>query len=238
MHQVTPLPSPPRTGGARQTPASLWITAATSAPPTPAPLSATTGRAGLHEVVLTGPPAPQRAVPAPPPGTALSCHLHRRPARVWCLGVHGGSGESTVAALMEGSRESGHAWPDLAGDPAPVVLIARTSAHGLERSQAAAAQWAAGATSDVRLLGLVLIADAPGRLPPPLHAWVKVLSGGVPRVWHLPWSEELRRGADPRSARHSRAVRRLLGDVAALLPLDPSPATEEVPHASRAAAHG
>ena len=178
-------------------------------------------------------------MPAPDPETMLATRLHGLGARVWWLGVHGGSGESTLAALMEGSRAAQHAWPDVAGAPAAVVLVARPSAHGLARAQAAAAQWAALATPEVRLLGLALIADAPGRTPGPLHTWTKVLAGGVPRVWHLPWSEPLRLGEEPTSLRLPRSVQRLLADVEALtsLPIPSSPpALEEVPHVAQAAA--
>ena len=190
------------------------------------------------EVPLTGPPAPHRGVPTPPPAAGLESRRQGGGARLWWLGVHGGAGESTLAALMEGSTEAGHAWPDVAGAPAAVVLVARPSARGLDRAQAAATQWAAGATPDVRLLGLVLIADAPGRTPAPLHAWTKVLAGGVPRVWHLPWIEPLRLGADPLSVHLPRPARHLLGDVASLLapPAHLSPTLEEAPHAAHAAA--
>ncbi|GAA3612891.1 hypothetical protein GCM10022266_27170 [Agrococcus terreus] len=42
------------------------------------------------------------------------------------------------------------------------------------------------------VLGLVLIADAPGKLPKPLKELVHVVSGGAPRTWHLPWDPAMR----------------------------------------------
>lgn len=186
----------------------------------------------------SGPAAPHRLVPSPSLELCLPQRATSTRADLWWLGAHGGAGETTLAELLPGSRPADHVWPGPGERPSRVVLVARTSAHGLLRAQGAVTQWASGTITDVELLGLVLIADAPGRLPPPLKTLLKVVCGGAPRVWHLPWVEELRRGADPGSAPHPRAMRRLLGSVNALLPADPSPspAIEEVPHASRAAA--
>ena len=232
-HRHTPFLSARRSHRGPEGPANPWITAADSVS------SAVDEPEARRDVPLLGPPEPHRAIPTPPAGALLGTRVHLGRPRVWWLGVHGGAGETTLAALMEGTREAEHAWPAVDGEPAAVVLVARTHAYGLDRSQAASTQWAARATPDVRLLGLVLIADAPGRLPAPLQAWSKVLAGGVPRVWHLPWIEPLRLGADPESIRGVRAVRRLLRDVDALTTPDspPSPAiVEEVPHAAHAAA--
>lgn len=90
----------------------------------------------------------------------------------------------------------GHAWPiaELGESPLPtVILVARTSAHGLRSAQLAATEWACGDVA-VQLHGLVLIADAPGRLPKPLKDFAQVVAGGVPRVWRLPWVEQWRQG--------------------------------------------
>ena len=135
-------------------------------------------------------------------------------ARVWWVGAHGGAGESTLARLLAGSRASGHAWPVTVPDTRetrpPVVLVARTHASGLRAAQAAATEWAAGLVP-VRLLGLVLIADAPGRTPRALRDLAQLVAGGVPTVWRLPWHEPWRLGrADRRqlgAARRPRAGR-------------------------------
>lgn len=39
----------------------------------------------------------------------------------------------------------------------------------------------------VDLLGLVVVADAPGRLPRILRNRVRLVSGAVPRLWEIPW---------------------------------------------------
>lgn len=79
-----------------------------------------------------------------------------------------------------------------------MVLVARTSAMGLWSAQGAMRQWASGALpGHVRLLGLVVVADTPGRLPRPLRELLSLISGGLPQVWELPWVEALRLGDPP-----------------------------------------
>jgi len=141
----------------------------------------------------------------------------RETARLWWLGVHGGAGETTLAQLLEGSWETGHAWPqpDEETTELPhVVLVARTHARGLRAAQLAAIGWASGSVA-VQLHGLVLIADAPGRLPKPLRDFAHVVAGGVPCVWRLPWVEAWRLG-DPVCAQTApHAVTEVLDDLRA-----------------------
>ncbi|MFE1400358.1 DUF6668 family protein [Nocardiopsis dassonvillei] len=141
------------------------------------------------------------------------------PALMWWLGVHGGAGERTMAALIQDSRTVGHAWPVVATPnvPAPrVVLVARTHARGLLALQAAATEWASGQTG-VDLLGAVLIADAPGRLPRPLRDLMSLVSGGVPRTWHVPWMEPWRRGETVTATDVPKPVRTLVTEISDLL---------------------
>lgn len=62
-------------------------------------------------------------------------------------------------------------------------------------AQHAATEWASGSLGEgVHLEGLVLVPDAPGRLPKELRHLAQVVGGGVPRVWMLPWVESWRYG--------------------------------------------
>lgn len=115
---------------------------------------------------------------------------------LWVLGVHGGAGESTLATWL-GARAAGHAWPIANSDsPARVLLVARTNAAGVEAACGAATEWA-GASVSVSVVGLVLIADAPGRLPPPLRASIRQLSGTVPATWALRYAPSMRLSTYP-----------------------------------------
>lgn len=143
-------------------------------PPAPAPLVAT----------------PQYGVPVPDRADRLPQRSTSHTATVWWLGVSGGAGESTLAALAQGSRPAEHAWPisELPGAVSRVVLVARTNFAGLTAAQRAATEWAAGVLGDrVQLEGLALVPDVPGRLPKELRDLAQVVGGGVPRTWSLPW---------------------------------------------------
>src|SRR6478609_7193979 len=101
----------------------------------------------------TGPVAPQRDVRAPDRVDQLPTYDRPSTTALWCVGTHGGAGESTIARLVAGAVEAGHGWPRLpqGAGRARVVLVARSSARGLRAAQAAATQWAAGAAPDVEV---------------------------------------------------------------------------------------
>jgi hypothetical protein len=170
---------------------------------------------------LTGPATPQQGVPAPDAGNHLPTvqygHGHARP--LWWLGVHGGAGESKLASIFQGSRPADHAWPHVVTSPLPaaVVLVARSNYDGLRAAQLAATQWASGLVPYANVLGLVLVADAPGRSPRPLRDLAHVVGGGVPRTWSLPWIEAWRLGEAPSLTDLPREARRLVDDLSSIL---------------------
>ena len=161
----------------------------------------------------TGASAPQPGLAAPPAGDRLPSVEHMRPASLWVLGTHGGAGESTVAALSAEWRAAEHAWPQIPGQGARVLLTARSNMHGLRAAQTAATQWAAGLVPGVELMGLVIVHDAPGKLPRALRDRIQVVSGGVPRTWSVPWNESWRLGEEVSAAAASREVRRLVSEL-------------------------
>lgn len=141
-----------------------------------------------------------------------------RPA-LWIVGAHGGSAESSIAALDAGWAAAGHTWPQGPGGiPAPCIVTARTSAHGLVSAQKVLAQWASSAAGNVDVQGLVLVADAPGRLPRPLKELADVVAGGAPRLWRLGWSEAWRLGVPDLELPAIRALRAELKTVESHLP--------------------
>ena len=150
--------------------------------------------------VLPPPPAfarPQFGVPVPDRADRLPQRSTPYTATVWWLGVSGGSGESTLAALAKGSRPADHSWPipETPGTVNRVVLVARTNFVSLTAAQRAATEWASGVLgSGIQLGGLALIPDAPGRLPKELRDLARVVGGGVPRTWSLPWVDAWRFG--------------------------------------------
>jgi len=174
------------------------------------------------------PAAPQSGVSLPRetdrlPRRVLTTQLEQQ-TRLWWIGVHGGAGESTLEQLLEGSRAACHAWPIDArpGAIAPrVMLVARTNARGLRAAQLAATEWASGDVP-VHLEGLVLLADAPGRLPKPLRQFVRLVAGGVPRVWELPWVEAWRVGEPVSEDTAPRSLTHLLEQLRSMSPVSRS----------------
>jgi hypothetical protein len=145
-----------------------------------------TGLSGPEAPQGAGVPRPERALPVARPrlGDGQSW---------WWLGVHGGAGVSTLEQTVPGGRDANRAWPVALGNQ-PVVLVARSSAHGLGAAQSAAQQWASRMVTGIDLLGLVVVADAPGRRPRLLRDRLLLVAGAVPRLWEIPWVEPWRLG--------------------------------------------
>lgn len=136
-------------------------------------------------------------VPAPIPGEAppdaATSGEGVPPAGVWVIGVSGGCGESTVAAILPNAIAGQRQWPPTRpGAAAPVLMVARGSMASLAAAQRAAAEWANGNVPGVRLLGLLIVADAPGAEPRPVTDLIRLLSGGLPQIWRLPWVRDWR----------------------------------------------
>jgi len=139
------------------------------------------------------------------------------PASLWILGTHGGAGEATISSLLAGSVAASHAWPVREESAVPpgadrVLLVCRSNAKGLRSAQAAAIEWASG-EFPLALAGLVILADAPTKLPKDLLDLTTIVSGAVPHTWLMPWVEEWRRGLTPDVAELPRQVRNVLSDI-------------------------
>jgi hypothetical protein len=112
----------------------------------------------------------------------------------WWLGVHGGSGASTLASFVPGGAEAHRWWPDPSfGGPSAVLLVCRTHLAGLEQARDAAGQWAASdVPAGLLLAGAVAVADAPGKVSRAQAEALRMLDGVVPRLWQVPWLDDLR----------------------------------------------
>jgi len=175
------------------------------------------------DITPRGPSAPQHGVPAPAEDQRLPKFAIPAADTLWWVGVHGGSGETTMSTLLPGTRASNHRWPIPPPPvPTPVILVARTHGSGLRAAQRAAIEWASGVVQGVAVLGLVLIADAPGRLPRVLDDFADIVGGGVPRVWDIPWIEEWRRGEAPTPDNTPDEVFEVLESIYALRASNPA----------------
>lgn len=159
--------------------------------------------------------APQDVAPAPAPrpaaaragtSTAGGSGPTRRPRReqrgalstegLGWVGAHGGAGASTLARVL-GGTDLGCAWPDPArGEPARIMLVARTHADGMRSASRALDALREGRhPAGMELVALVLVADAPGRLPLVLANRVRILRSAAP-VRRLPWIAAWRTGRE------------------------------------------
>ncbi|MET9501405.1 hypothetical protein ABZY42_06645 [Streptomyces sp. NPDC006622] len=145
----------------------------------------TDGRLPGPEIWIRGPvPAPE-----PPPGPYAAV---TGPRRFSWLGTHGGAGVSTLAAVY-GGHDCGRDWPG-PGDPPSVLLVARTHAGGLDAVLRTLEIFRLGqAPAGLDLDAVVLVADAPGRLPRPLARRARLIESVID-VYRVPWVQDWRLG--------------------------------------------
>lgn len=109
---------------------------------------------------------------------------------VWLVGAHGGAGVSTLSHILAPMGDAGQAWP--AGVENPYcVLVCRSTKVGLERAHQAALQARAGQAGDVMLLGIAIVADAPGKMPKALARKIGVIEQHF-RIWRIPYLDAIR----------------------------------------------
>jgi len=124
-----------------------------------------------------------------------------RPGWFW-LGAHGGAGVTTLAlasadddASAQGwGLDAERAWPLVSQEPSRwVVVVARTHMSGLLRAREMGELAREGAVPEgTDLLGVALVADAPGGWPQELVDTAAGLAALYPRVWTVPYIEQLR----------------------------------------------
>jgi hypothetical protein len=160
--------------------------------------------------------APLRGMVEPDAADRLARRTMTSSAALWITGAHGGAGESRIADLLPGARVTDHCWPVLQDGSTPrVLLVCRADMRGLTAARSALTQWASGAAPELELLGLAVLADAPGKTPRPLRDFAAIVGGGAPRLWTLPWVEAWRHG-DSTTPPPAREYQRFITDLAAL----------------------
>ncbi|MEU0127046.1 MULTISPECIES: DUF6668 family protein [unclassified Streptomyces] len=142
--------------------------------------------------------SPQASGPAPsgPAEPAEEEPSPHRGERVAWVNAHGGGGASTLVGVL-GGADLGRRWPEPArGEPGGVLLVARTHAGGMRAASQALNALRLGDHPDgVHLIALVLVADAPGRLPRRLGQRVRVLRSAA-EVHRVPWIPAWRLGTE------------------------------------------
>lgn len=131
------------------------------------------------------------------------------------VGLHGGAGATTVAGMLgNGVVDCGTGLDWLWTSQAPLLLVARTHARGLDLVRRTGQQWASGGLNQLRILGLVLVADLPnlGVQKRPAESASRIF----PVTWRLDWEENLRLDpSPPHPDRLSSRMRRIRKNVLA-----------------------
>ncbi|MFE3052100.1 hypothetical protein [Nocardia sp. NPDC059239] len=110
---------------------------------------------------------------------------------VWLLGVHGGTGATTLSHVLAPAADSYRRWPGVFDRESPfVVLVARETIAGLTRAHDLLRQHHAGLAGPCEVLGLITVAARPGRLPAEIRRYRDVVGSLAGQVWQLPWHEE------------------------------------------------
>lgn len=142
------------------------------------------------EIWLRGPvTGSEHPRPEPPPA-----RLTASPRRFAWVAAHGGAGATTLATVF-GGYDAGRNWPRPEhGEPESVLLVARTHASGLAAVSYTLETFRRGeAPPGLDLNAVVLVADAPGRLPRQLARHIKLI-GSVIDVYRVPWVPAWRTG--------------------------------------------
>jgi hypothetical protein len=144
---------------------------------------------GGPEIWIRGPVG--EAVPPPHPGVAPAT---AGPRRFSWVATHGGAGATALATVF-GGHDAGRTWPRPDhGEPPSVLLVGRTHAAGLDGVSNTLDIFRRGdAPPGLDLDGVVLVADAPGRLPRPLAQRVKAIDAVID-VYRVPWVPAWRTG--------------------------------------------
>ncbi|MFE2304074.1 hypothetical protein ACFXAW_38455 [Streptomyces sp. NPDC059445] len=148
-----------------------------------------------------GPAGPEiwiRGAVGEPEGSSRGYEEEHQPVvqarRFSWIATHGGAGSSTLATVF-GGHDAGRDWPRPdRGEPASVLLVGRTHAAGLDAVSHTLDIFRRGdAPPGLELDAIVLVADAPGRLPRQLAQRIKVINSVVD-VYRVPWMPAWRTG--------------------------------------------
>ena len=121
------------------------------------------------------------------------------------VNAHGGAGSTTLCRLLD-PEGTGRVVTYRQGTVAPAghypVLVVRTTATGLRSAAWMLQAW----RPDVQRPALITVADVPFRPPLAVRYRVRVISGQVTKVIHMPYLPVLRGATDPLLVVEQRSV--------------------------------
>ncbi|MFC9556051.1 DUF6668 family protein [Rhodococcus sp. NPDC056960] len=115
---------------------------------------------------------------------------------VWLLGATGGAGVSVLTRSLAYAGDCGRSWPSHVGPEAQsplVIIVARTTMHGLTCAHDLLLQHAAGGTPQgVDVLGAITVADSDRPLSKPVRHHIGLITSLAGACWDVPWIEPWR----------------------------------------------
>lgn len=147
------------------------------------------------DVLERGPESPKVVNARAPEGICWPRSSISGSDRIALFGLHGGAGTTTLTWIFgDDAIDTGQGWPvSDDGNEARVIAVARTHYRGLSVADDFTQLWGSGQLNESRLLGLILVDDAP-RLVDSQQRAVKRLLKKTPRGAHVPWVENWRFG--------------------------------------------
>lgn len=101
----------------------------------------------------------------------------------WCVAAHGGAGATTLSHLWAPAGDAGQCWP-AADEYTGCVVVCRSTMTGLDAAHSVILQAERDGQLGCTLLGVVVIADAPGKVSKALKQKLTVLEE-LATLWHL-----------------------------------------------------
>lgn len=108
----------------------------------------------------------------------------------WAVAAHGGAGATTLGRVLAPVGDAGSQWP-VHDEFTYCVVVCRSTRTGLDAAQSAVLQAQSGHAAQCQVLGVVIVADAPGRVPKPLVRRELVLEE-LSTVWRVPYLSGIR----------------------------------------------
>lgn len=108
----------------------------------------------------------------------------------WCVAAHGGAGATTLSHLWAPAGDAGQRWP-AADEYTTCVVVCRSTMSGLDAAHSVILQAERTDELGCTLLGVVVVADAPGKVSKPLKQKLAVLEE-LATLWHIDYHPGLR----------------------------------------------
>lgn len=170
-----------------------------------------------------------------PLADSILANVEQRTPIAWALGAHGGAGASTLAAMIAPLGDAHGTWP-VHDDFPYVVVCCRSTRAGLDAAQSAVLQAQAGGAGVCRVLGVVIVADTPGKTPKSLHQRETLLED-ITRIWRVPYYPGVREAQvtelaqwRPHTVTETKRVKR--APVTQCVPSDLATIADEIFHAA------